>query len=177
MKISIVTVSYNAAAEIEPTLLSVAEQTHPDIEYLVVDGASGDGTLDIVNRYRDSVDVLVSEKDGGIYDAMNKALRLATGEAVIFMNAGDFYLSRYVVELAAEFLTRTPDADVVYGGIEVRYSDGRVTEFMPPDAAEALDFLISGSCRIRARSRGARPSRARACSTCAIAATPTTTGS
>lgn len=145
MKISVVTVSYNAAAEIEPTLRSVAAQSWKDLEYLIVDGASTDGTLGIVDRFRHSVDVLVSEPDGGIYDAMNKALRLATGDAVIFMNAGDYFYSPYAVELAAEWLTRSPEVDVLYGGIEVRYPDGRVTEFMPPDASSALDFLICGS--------------------------------
>lgn len=145
MKISIVTVSYNAADEIEPTLRSVAAQTHSDIEYLVIDGASTDGTLDLVDRYRSRVDVLVSEPDRGIYDAMNKALRLAKGEAVIFMNAGDYFYSPYVVELASDLLDRAPEVDVLYGGIEVRYPNGHVTEFMPPDAGEALDFLICGS--------------------------------
>lgn len=145
MKISVVTVCYNAAANIEPTVRSVAAQSWGNLEYLVIDGASSDDTLSIVDRYRAKVDVLVSEKDAGIYDAMNKALRLATGEAVIFMNAGDYFYSGYVVELAAEFMTRTPEADVVYGGIEVRYLDGRVSEFMPPEAGGALDFLINGS--------------------------------
>jgi glycosyltransferase involved in cell wall biosynthesis len=145
MKISIVTVSYNAATEIEPTLRSVAAQTWRDAEYLVIDGVSSDGTLQIVDRYRDRVDVLVSEPDGGIYDAMNKALRLCTGEAVIFMNAGDYFYSPYAVELAAEFMQANPDAGVVYGGIEVRFPDGNVTEFMPPPEGEALQFLICGS--------------------------------
>lgn len=145
MKISIVTVSYNAAAEIEPTLKSVAAQTWRDIEYLVIDGASSDGTLDIVNRYRNAVDVLVSEPDSGIYDAMNKALRLATGDAVIFMNAGDYFYSPYVVELAAEFMQAQPETGVFYGGIEVRFTNGTVTEFMPPPESEALEFLICGS--------------------------------
>lgn len=145
MKISIVTVSYNAASEIEPTLRSVAAQTWQDVEYLVVDGASSDGTLDLVERYRSAVDVLVSEPDGGIYDAMNKALRLATGDAVIFMNAGDYFYSPYVVELAAEFMQANADAGVVYGGIEVRFPNGQVTEFMPPPEGEALEFLICGS--------------------------------
>jgi glycosyltransferase involved in cell wall biosynthesis len=145
MKISVVTVSYNAAREIEPTLRSVAAQTWRDIEYLVIDGASTDATLAIVERYRDAVDVLVSEPDGGIYDAMNKALRLATGDAVIFMNAGDYFYSPYVVELAAEFMQSHPDACVVYGGIEVRHASGDVTEFMPPPEDEALQFLICGS--------------------------------
>jgi glycosyltransferase involved in cell wall biosynthesis len=145
MRISVATVSYNAASEIELTLSSVAAQTWQDVEYLVIDGASSDGTLDIVNRYRSAVDVLVSEPDGGIYDAMNKALRLATGEAIIFMNAGDYFYSPYVIELAVEFMRANQDAGVVYGGIEVRFPEGQVSEFMPPPEGEALEFLICGS--------------------------------
>lgn len=145
MKISVVSVSYNAASEIEPTLRSVAQQSWQNTEYLVIDGGSTDGTLGIVERYRNHVDVLVSEPDGGIYDAMNKALKLATGDAVIFMNAGDYFHSPYVVELAAEFMDAHPEVGVVYGGIEVRYPDGRVSEFMPPDETQAMDFLICGS--------------------------------
>lgn len=145
MKISVVTVCYNASSEIEPTLRSVAAQSAANMEYLVIDGGSTDATLTLVEQYREHVDVLVSEPDGGIYDAMNKALRLATGDAVIFMNAGDYFYSPYVVELAGEFLAEQSDTAVVYGGIEVRYPDGRVTEFMPPAEDEALDFLICGS--------------------------------
>ncbi|NBW74172.1 MAG: glycosyltransferase [Sphingomonadaceae bacterium] len=145
MRVSVITVSYNAAAEIEPTLSSVAAQTWGGIEYLVIDGASTDDTLNLVNRYRSRVDVLVSEPDGGIYDAMNKGLRLATGDAVIFMNAGDYFYSPYAVELAAEFMQANPDAGVAYGGIEVRFPNGQVTEFMPPPEGEALQFLICGS--------------------------------
>ncbi|MEZ9330300.1 glycosyltransferase [Vibrio breoganii] len=91
--ISVVTVSFNCVSEIERTLLSVSDQTYTELEYIVVDGGSSDGTLDIINRYRNAIDIFVSESDHGIYDAMNKGLDAATGDWVIFMNAGDKFYS------------------------------------------------------------------------------------
>lgn len=93
MKISIVTVAYNSAATIGDTLASVAAQTHPDVEHIVVNGGSTDGTQDIVRAQGRHVAHLVSEPDRGIYDAMNKGLRLAGGDLVGFLNADDMLAS------------------------------------------------------------------------------------
>ena len=82
MKISVVTVSYDAASTIEDTLRSVAAQTYSEVEHIVVDGASRDGTREILERYRGRLAHLISEPDQGIYDAMNKGIRLATGDIV-----------------------------------------------------------------------------------------------
>lgn len=96
--ISVITVCYNARDCIEKTLLSVINQTYKDVEYIVVDGGSTDGTLQIIEKYRDSINTLVSEKDNGIYDAMNKAIGLAHGEWLNFMNAGDTFSDDNVLE-------------------------------------------------------------------------------
>src|SRR3954463_4204423 len=88
MKISIITVCYNAKAVIEGCLESVAGQTYQDIEHAVIDGLSGDGTLDTVRRFP-HVATLLSERDGGLYDAMNKGLRRVSGDYVLFLNADD----------------------------------------------------------------------------------------
>lgn len=96
--ISIITICWNCVNEIEETIQSVINQTYPFIEYIVVDGASNDGTLDVINKYRKKIDILISEKDNGIYNAMNKGVRLAHGLWCIFMNAGDSFASNTVLE-------------------------------------------------------------------------------
>lgn len=119
MKISIVTVAFNAANTIADTLESVASQTHPDIEHIVVDGGSRDGTLEIVKRHKQHISQWISEPDKGIYDAMNKGLALATGEIIGFLNADDVYadpevLARVSAIMEAERLDALfGDADFV----------------------------------------------------------------
>jgi len=97
-KISIITVCYNAENEIERTIQSVIDQTFHDYEYIIVDGASKDSTMDIVNKYSDRIHQIVSEPDSGIYDAMNKGTKIANGEWMIFMNAGDLFADNRVLE-------------------------------------------------------------------------------
>ena len=87
LKISIITVSYNAVKTIEQTIYSVVNQTYTDIEYIIIDGGSTDGTVDIIKKYSDRISRWVSEDDDGIYHAMNKGLALATGEYVFFLGA------------------------------------------------------------------------------------------
>jgi glycosyltransferase involved in cell wall biosynthesis len=97
-KVTVVTVTYNAAGYIEETIQSVVNQTYSNIEYIIIDGASSDGTLGIVDRYRESLTGVISEKDNGLYDAMNKAIEMATGEWIVFMNAGDVFYDKNVLE-------------------------------------------------------------------------------
>lgn len=101
MKISIVTVVYNNAETIEETILSVASQSYRDIEHIVVDGVSTDGTMDVVRRHQEKIAKLVSEPDEGIFDAMNKGIQLATGEVIAFLNADDIYADNTVLEQVA----------------------------------------------------------------------------
>lgn len=103
MKLSIITVCYNSADTIAATLTSVATQTHPDIEHIVIDGSSTDATLQQIQQYGQHVSTLVSEPDRGIYDAMNKGLEKATGEVVAFLNADDRYAH---VEVLADIATQ-----------------------------------------------------------------------
>lgn len=117
MKISIITVAFNAAPTIADTLESVAAQTHPDIEHIVVDGASTDGTLGVLKRHGRRVARLISEPDQGIYDAMNKGLRLATGEVIGFLNADDVYADAGVLERVSEIMEREK-LDALFGDAE-----------------------------------------------------------
>ncbi|MCB9233617.1 MAG: glycosyltransferase [Bacteroidia bacterium] len=118
MKVSIVTVVYNGEAFIETAIRSVLEQDYPDIEYIVVDGASKDGTMAIIGRYRSKIATVISEKDSGIYNAMNKGLRLATGDLVGILNADDFYAGPQVISKVVKALEAsgkdTLYADLVY---------------------------------------------------------------
>lgn len=96
--ITVVTVCYNAVNELEETMLSVLNQTYDNIEYIVIDGGSTDGTVDIIKKYADRLAYWVSEPDKGIYDAMNKGISVATGEWINFMNAGDRFYDEGTIE-------------------------------------------------------------------------------
>jgi glycosyltransferase involved in cell wall biosynthesis len=116
MKISIVTVCYNSAHTIGDTLRSVRDQTHGNIEHIIVDGQSSDTTLNVIATEGAHVARLVSEKDKGIYDAMNKGIGFATGEVVGFINADDFYASvDALAKVAAVF--NDPDVGACYGDL------------------------------------------------------------
>lgn len=116
MKISIITIAYNSAETIEATIQSVIAQDYTDVEYIIIDGASKDTTMDVVDRYRDQIAVVVSEPDKGIYDAMNKGVARATGEVVGILNSDDFYADTTVLsDVAARF--KETGADAVYADL------------------------------------------------------------
>jgi glycosyltransferase involved in cell wall biosynthesis len=143
MKISVITVCYNAAASIGDCLRSVAEQTHHDIEHLIIDGSSTDDTVAIVQGYP-HVTRLVSERDAGIYDAMNKGLDLVSGDYILFLNADDRFASPTSLAKAAAAIAATPGADVYYGSLEVRSPTGPSHVFRPPPPADAPAFMVCG---------------------------------
>lgn len=124
MKISIITVVWNNASTIKDAIDSVLNQTYKDIEYIIIDGASTDGTVEIVQSYGDKITKFISEKDKGLYDAMNKGIRLATGDIVGILNSDDFYKSNDILETVAnEFATK--NVDCLYGDLE--YVDANET--------------------------------------------------
>jgi glycosyltransferase involved in cell wall biosynthesis len=118
LKVSIITVVYNRHDTIAEAIESVLQQTYADIEYIVVDGASTDGTVSIIQQYADRISKFVSETDGGLYDALNKGITMATGEIIGFLHADDTFLNPNVVSLiAAAFENQGTDsvyADLVY---------------------------------------------------------------
>lgn len=114
--LSVITVVYNNVQDIERTLLSVLHQSYPEIEYLVIDGASTDGTKEVLEKYTGKISTFVSEPDKGIYDAMNKGLRLATCDYVLFMNSGDTFYDAKTVE---RVFASAANTDIYYGETEM----------------------------------------------------------
>ncbi len=113
--ISIITVVYNGEAELEGTIQSVLKQTYPAIEYVIIDGASKDGTLDLIKKYEPNIDFWKSEPDKGLYDAMNKGMQHATGDFVLFLNAGDRLYAKDTLDII--FSKCKTDTDILYGEV------------------------------------------------------------
>jgi glycosyltransferase involved in cell wall biosynthesis len=118
-KISIITVTLNAAPDLQKTLESIIHQDYPNLEIIVIDGGSNDGTLQVIGKFKDRIGQWISEPDQGIYDAMNKGLAVASGEWVNFMNAGDIFFDDHV--LFAIFNQDIEDAQVLYGNSIAHY--------------------------------------------------------
>lgn len=112
--VSIITVCKNSGTLLERTIESVKKQTYENIEYVIIDGKSIDSTNEILKKYKQTIDICISEKDDGIYSAMNKGIRKSNGDIVLFLNAGDYYNSSNIIEFFAERFIET-EADIVYG--------------------------------------------------------------
>lgn len=125
--VSIITISYNVVSSIEATILSVINQTYLPIEYIIIDGGSVDGTLDIIKKYTDRITYWCSEPDKGIYDAMNKGIAKATGEWVNFMNAGDTFFDFFVIEKL--FARISFKSHIVYGNTMMMLKVGNYIEY------------------------------------------------
>lgn len=118
MKISIITVAYNSAKTIEDTIRSVISQNYVNIEYIIIDGKSTDATLDIINTYHQNVSRIISEADQGIYDAMNKGIKIATGQIIGFLNSDDVFENENVLSLIADQFNRDHSISMVYGDLK-----------------------------------------------------------
>ena len=121
MKLSIITINYNNLPGLKKTFASVLSQTYKDFEYIVIDGASNDGSADEMAEHKDKITYCLSEPDKGVYDAMNKGIKVATADYCIFMNSGDCFFSDDVVEKVLPFLDGT---DILYGN--THYTDGKI---------------------------------------------------
>jgi glycosyltransferase involved in cell wall biosynthesis len=118
LKVSIITVVWNNKDTIVNAMESVLSQSYADIEYIVIDGVSTDGTVELIQSYQDKLSFIVSEADKGIYDAMNKGIALATGDVIGILNSDDFYLhSGVIADVVAEFVQNT-SADLVLGNVD-----------------------------------------------------------
>lgn len=146
MKISVITVCFQAQKHIAGTIESVKRQTHADVEYIIVDGGSKDGTMETIEKtLGDYPAKVVSKPDEGIYDAMNKGIALAEGDYIHFLNAGDAYHDARVLEKAAAGIAQT-GADIVYGDIVYLYPDGsRARRNYDRKCARQI-YYLTGDC-------------------------------
>lgn len=148
-KVTVVTVCYNAKELLENTIRSVSDQNYEDFEYIVVDGGSTDGTVDILNEYENVIDRWVSEKDRGIYDAMNKAVLMAGGEWVIFMNAGDTFYSPDTLEKVFGKRAVPDTVDIIYGDVAKPAQCGMTVKKAEPVHNGHRMFFCHQSCFAR----------------------------
>ncbi len=123
--ITVITVVYNGEKYIEQTILSVIEQKHNNIEYIIIDGQSTDSTCEIIKRYDEHIDYWISEKDNGIYDAMNKGIKKAKGSLISFLNADDWYESNALQNIIDIYL-KNSKVDFIFGDLNVVNDEGYV---------------------------------------------------
>lgn len=139
-KFSIITVTYNAAQVLEDTIQSVITQTYKGVEYIIIDGGSKDGTLDIINRYKTHIHTVISEPDKGLYDAMNKGIRVATGDYICFLNAGDALHEDDTLLLMVHSITGEVLPDVLYGETQLVDEEGHFVRMRRLSAPEQLTW-------------------------------------
>ena len=123
-KFSIITVTYNAGKVLEDTIQSVVFQTYRNVEYIIVDGGSNDNTLDVVHKYQERICKVISEPDKGLYDAMNKGIRMATGDYLCFLNAGDELHENETLQKIVYTLKGKELPDVIYGETAIVDEEG-----------------------------------------------------
>ncbi|GAB6069491.1 glycosyltransferase family 2 protein [Thiomicrorhabdus hydrogeniphila] len=136
--VTVVTVVYNGEQFLEKTILSVINQTYDNVEYIIIDGGSTDGTLDIIRKYEHAIDYWVSEKDKGIYDAMNRGILLATGRVLSLLNCGDYFVDNALIKVGDFFLSNKPTA-ILTGGV-IKYDEAH--EFILESNNESFNKLI-----------------------------------
>lgn len=145
-KISVITVCFNTADCIEKTILSVINQTYQNIEYIIIDGGSTDGTLDIIRKYAGHICYWVSEPDKGIYDAMNKGIAKATGDYINFMNAGDSFISSEVLPKVISYLG---EEDIISGN-EIAIRNEKIEDYTKSPQKINFEFLCNDCLRHQA---------------------------
>jgi len=117
MKVSIITICLNVADIIEDTIHSILEQDYCDIEYIIIDGNSSDNTIKIVNKYKEKIQKIISEKDNGIFDAMNKGYKLSSGHIINYLNAGDKFFNRETVSDVVQHFIEQKELDMTFGDV------------------------------------------------------------
>lgn len=132
-KLSIITINYNNASELERTIESVISNKTAEIEYILIDGGSTDNSIDIIHHYKDGIDQWISEEDKGIYNAMNKGIMMAHGEYILFINSGDTLMDSINFD---KILSRTEEKDIIYHNLEIIETGHKYIKYYP----SLLDF-------------------------------------
>ena len=142
MKVSVITVTFNSAETIEETIKSVVNQDYKNVEYIIIDGLSKDSTLEIVNKYKSKIALVVSEKDHGIYDAIGKGISKATGDIIVALNSDDMYASPHIISNVVD-LFKSSNADAVYGDLNYvdRYDTSKIIRKWKSGYYKKGDFL------------------------------------
>lgn len=141
-KISIITINYNDADGLEKTICSVINQSSLDFEYIVIDGDSTDGSLEIIKKYQKNINYFISEKDSGIYNAMNKGIKVANGDYLFFLNSGDHFFNREVINNYKGYLEKD---DLVYFNIEIKSNNvSKIISY--PQTLRFSNFYTGGIC-------------------------------
>lgn len=139
-KFSVITVTYNAEKVLEETIQSVITQTYRHVEYIIIDGASKDGTMSIINRYRSQIDKLICEPDEGLYDAMNKGIEQASGDYLCFLNAGDCFHNDHTLQQITHTLHQSELPDVIYGETAIVDQKGHFLRMRRLSAPQTLGW-------------------------------------
>ena len=132
LKFSIITVTLNSASCIEKNITSVLSQSYPNTEHIIIDGGSSDGTVDIINNNRNDIAYFISEPDKGIYNAMNKGIKAATGDILFFLNSDDRFADNDVLADVADVFNKKPDTDIVFGNQIFKCMETKIFREQPP---------------------------------------------
>ncbi len=146
-KVSVITVCYNAEEFIENAINSVLNQIYKNIEYIIIDGASTDNTVLIINKYKSKIALFLSEPDNGMYEAMNKGITAATGDILYFLNSDDTFYDEYVIENIVKVFQKTGDVDLIYGPIIIKNSLTNESFMKPHDHVTKSFFIYDAICQ------------------------------
>lgn len=150
LKISVITVCYNAESCIEKAIQSVISQAYKNFEYIVIDGQSTDQTPAIVNKYKGNISKIISEKDSGVFDAMNKGVNCSTGDIIYFLNSDDYFYESNILEKIEQEFLKSPSADILTGKVvvDVNTKNHDISAFVAPCKTKK-DLLAHGLCHQR----------------------------
>jgi len=144
MLVSIITVNYNNSTGLEKTIQSIINQNYQDVEYIIIDGGSTDGSVDVIKKYQKNIAYYISERDKGVYNAMNKGIAKTNGAYILFINSGDYLVSKDVV---SEMMKgETGNIDLLYGNLERTFKDGKKDFVAMPSKLDAIFLLDASLC-------------------------------